>query len=75
MATTAATHILLDARPPAARVTLNRPERRNALSLALMEELTATLLAASATPGIRALSFRPAQLSALRGVEPHRTFG
>jgi enoyl-CoA hydratase/carnithine racemase len=55
MATTAATQIVLDARPPAARVTLNRPERRNALSLALMEELIATLLAASATPGIRAV--------------------
>ena len=28
---------------PAARVTLNRPEKRNALSLELMEELLATL--------------------------------
>ena len=40
---------------PAARLTLNRPERRNALSLDLMEELIAALKRASAEPGVRAI--------------------
>jgi enoyl-CoA hydratase/carnithine racemase len=40
---------------PAARLTLNRPERRNALSLDLMEELISALKRASAEPGVRAI--------------------
>jgi enoyl-CoA hydratase/carnithine racemase len=40
---------------PAARITLNRPEKRNALSLELMGELTAALREASAQPGTRAI--------------------
>jgi len=40
---------------PAVRVTLNRPEKRNALSLELMEELLATLRRVSAEPGVRAI--------------------
>ncbi|MCI0664277.1 MAG: enoyl-CoA hydratase-related protein, partial [Acidobacteria bacterium] len=36
-------NLLVEANAPIARVTLNRPERRNALSLALMKELTACL--------------------------------
>jgi enoyl-CoA hydratase/carnithine racemase len=45
MATTIATQVLCDIDDEAhvASVTLNRPEKRNALSLALMRELTATL--------------------------------
>lgn len=39
MATTAYRHVLLDVEAPFATVTMNRPERRNALSLAHMEEL------------------------------------
>jgi enoyl-CoA hydratase/carnithine racemase len=39
----------------AARITLNRPERRNALSLELIEELIAALGAASARPETRAI--------------------
>ena len=35
---------------PAVRVTLNRPEKRNALSLELMEELIASLRRVSAEP-------------------------
>ena len=35
--------VLVRADGPAARITLNRPEKRNALSLDLMEELIATL--------------------------------
>ena len=40
---------------PVARVTLNRPEKRNALSLELIEELLATLRQVSAQPGVRAI--------------------
>jgi enoyl-CoA hydratase/carnithine racemase len=40
---------------PAARITLNRPEKRNALSLELMLELIAALRAASAADGVRAI--------------------
>ncbi len=36
-------HLLVRIESPAARITLNRPERRNALSLALMEELISAL--------------------------------
>jgi enoyl-CoA hydratase/carnithine racemase len=45
--------LLVEITPPLARITLNRPERRNALSLALMNELTAVLrsLAASREVG------------------------
>jgi enoyl-CoA hydratase/carnithine racemase len=39
----------------AARITLNRPEKRNALSLELMQELIAALRAASAHPDTRAI--------------------
>jgi enoyl-CoA hydratase/carnithine racemase len=38
---------------PAARVTLNRPEKRNALSLELMQDLIDTLRHVSASPGVR----------------------
>jgi enoyl-CoA hydratase/carnithine racemase len=38
---------------PAARIVLNRPEKRNALSLELMEEVTAALRAVSAEPSTR----------------------
>ena len=50
MTTTTATHVLCDVDELAhvATVTLNRPEKRNALSLALMRELTATLQALGA---------------------------
>ena len=40
---------------PAARVTLNRPDKRNALSLELMEELLATLRRVSTQDGVRAI--------------------
>jgi enoyl-CoA hydratase/carnithine racemase len=40
---------------PAVRVTLNRPEKRNALSLELMLELIATLRRVSAQPEVRAI--------------------
>ncbi len=40
---------------PATRITLNRPDKRNALSLELMQELIAALRAASARPETRAI--------------------
>jgi enoyl-CoA hydratase/carnithine racemase len=40
---------------PAARLTLNRPEKRNALSLELMEELTGALRRVSGRPDVRAI--------------------
>jgi enoyl-CoA hydratase/carnithine racemase len=45
--------LLLKIDGPSARLTLNRPERRNALSLALMREVVAALEAAAATPEVR----------------------
>ncbi len=48
-------HLLVEAEPPAARITLNRPERRNALSLELMEELIAALKALGASSEVRAI--------------------
>jgi len=55
MAATTREHLLVRIEPPSARITLNRPEKRNALSLALMEELIAALEEASAAPGVRAI--------------------
>ena len=40
---------------PAARVTLNRPEKRNALSLELMDDLAGALRRVSGEPGVRAI--------------------
>jgi enoyl-CoA hydratase/carnithine racemase len=48
-------NLLVAGEGPAARITLNRPEKRNALSLELMEELNMALRTASASEGIRAI--------------------
>jgi enoyl-CoA hydratase/carnithine racemase len=40
---------------PAVRVTLNRPDKRNALSLELMQDLIEALRRASAEPGVRVI--------------------
>ena len=55
IATTGFRTVLLTEEAPAARVTLNRPEKRNALSLELMEELIAALRALGASPDVRAI--------------------
>jgi enoyl-CoA hydratase/carnithine racemase len=55
MATATREHLLVTVEPPAATITLNRPEKRNALSLGLMQELTATLEEVSAAPAVRAI--------------------
>jgi enoyl-CoA hydratase/carnithine racemase len=47
--------ILLTEQGPATRVTLNRPEKRNALSLELMEELISALQALGTDPDVRAI--------------------
>jgi enoyl-CoA hydratase/carnithine racemase len=46
-------HLLVKTDGVAGRITLNRPERRNALSLALMEEVLAALDELSAQPDVR----------------------
>lgn len=48
-------YLLVEAGAPIAIITMNRPERRNALSLALMEELIDCLRALKATEEIRAI--------------------
>jgi enoyl-CoA hydratase/carnithine racemase len=54
MATVAGTAgVLLRQDGPVARITLNRAEKRNALSIGLMEELIATLRSASDSPDVR----------------------
>jgi enoyl-CoA hydratase/carnithine racemase len=55
MATVTREHLLVRIDPPAARITLNRPEKRNALSLALMEELISALEETAADPEVRAI--------------------
>ena len=47
--------VLIRADGPVARLTLNRPEKRNALSLELMEELIAGLRRISADPDVRVI--------------------
>jgi enoyl-CoA hydratase/carnithine racemase len=47
--------VLVREEGPAAVVTLNRPDKRNALSLELIEELLGTLRRVSAQPGVRAI--------------------
>jgi enoyl-CoA hydratase/carnithine racemase len=47
--------VLVREEGPAAHVTLNRPDKRNALSLELIEELLATLRRVSARAGVRAI--------------------
>jgi len=48
-------HLLVESDAPIAVVTMNRPERRNALSLDLMQELIASLEEIGHTPEIRAV--------------------
>jgi enoyl-CoA hydratase/carnithine racemase len=52
---TAYQHLLVEADAPIAVVTLNRPERRNALSLSLMQELIACLRAVGQSAEVRAV--------------------
>jgi enoyl-CoA hydratase/carnithine racemase len=50
--------VLVEVAPPSAIVTLNRPERRNALSLELMRELTGTFEQLSHHPDVRTMILR-----------------
>ncbi len=50
--------LLVEIVPPGAIITLNRPERRNALSLELLRELTATLERVGADDRVRAVILR-----------------
>ncbi len=47
--------VLLELDPPAARITLNRPDKRNALSLEVMGEVTEALRSASNEQDVRAI--------------------
>jgi enoyl-CoA hydratase/carnithine racemase len=47
--------VLVHEDEPAARITLNRPEKRNALSLELMQDLIDTLRSVSTDPGVRVI--------------------
>jgi enoyl-CoA hydratase/carnithine racemase len=49
------TAVLVREDGPAARITLNRPEKRNALSLEVMEELLGTLRRLGGEPAVRAI--------------------
>ena len=49
------TAVRVDRDGPAARIVLDRAEKRNALSLEVMRELLAALRSASADPGVRAI--------------------
>ncbi len=51
-------HLLVEDALPAVRITLNRPEQRNALSTHLMEELTEELERQSARPEVRVIILR-----------------
>jgi enoyl-CoA hydratase/carnithine racemase len=48
-------NLIVSTDEPAARITLNRPEKRNALSLELMQELIAALRAVSTSSATRAI--------------------
>ncbi len=48
-------HLLVETTDSIARITLNRPDKRNSLSLALMQELTACLKEIGASSDIRAV--------------------
>src|ERR1700733_7155469 len=52
---TAYRNLIVASDPPAAHITLNRPEKRNALSLDLMQELIAALNHAGTQPDTRAI--------------------
>jgi enoyl-CoA hydratase/carnithine racemase len=55
MATASREHVRVGVELPAARIVLNRPEKRNALSLALMQELIGVLEEVGSDPGVRAI--------------------
>ena len=55
MSTPATDAVLVRADGPVVRLTLNRPGKRNALSLELMEDLLATLRRLGKDPGVRAI--------------------
>ncbi len=58
LATTSPTHLLVEAADGIASVTMNRPEKRNALSLELMRELIATFEALGDDRTVKAIVLR-----------------
>lgn len=53
-------YLVVESAPPAAVITLNRPDQLNALSTALMKELTAELERQAARPEVRAIVIKGA---------------
>src|SRR2546430_17675973 len=53
-------YLLVEDAPPAAIITLNRPDQLNALSTLLMEELTAELERQASRPEVRAIVLKGA---------------
>ena len=47
--------VLIHEDEPAVHITLNRPDKRNALSLELMQDLIDSLRRVSASPGVRVI--------------------
>src|SRR3989442_15082172 len=75
MATATREHLLVRVEPPSATIVLNRPEKRNALSLALMNEVTAALEEVSAAPDVRAIVIEGAGPAFSAGQDPDRRVG
>ncbi|HEX9855731.1 MAG TPA: enoyl-CoA hydratase [Acidimicrobiia bacterium] len=48
-------HVIVEIQDPVGRVVLNRPERRNAMSLAMLEEIEAALAALASDSRVRAI--------------------
>ena len=63
-------HLLVEDAPPAAKITLNRPDQLNALSTELMEELTAELERQASRPEVRAIVIRGAGRAFSAGRNP-----
>ena len=63
--------VLLELDPPVARITLNRPEKRNALSLEVMDEVTEALGSAASERDIRAIVIGERVLTAMYRKSEH----
>ncbi len=66
-------NVLVEQKNRTTTVTLNRPERRNALTIELLTELTAALEAAAADPAQRILVFRGAGKAFCAGLDLQET--
>jgi len=63
-------YLVVEDAPPAAIITLNRPETLNALSTGLMTELTAELVRQAARPEVRAIVLKGSGARFFRRARP-----